>query len=137
MPVVLLVVLLLGLLASGLPVSPVQPGGRAIALPLILGGADTASPSPAPSTPTATPTPTTTPTRPISGPPTATRTVTPTPAQFAQPACHPSYPDFCIPPRPPDLDCGSRALGGRTNFTVLEPDPHRLDGDNDGVGCEG
>lgn len=25
---------------------------------------------------------------------------------------------------------------GRQDFTVLEPDPHGFDGDNDGVGCE-
>jgi hypothetical protein len=31
--------------------------------------------------------------------------------------CHPSYPDFCIPP-PPDLDCPEI---GETDFTVQEP----------------
>jgi micrococcal nuclease len=50
--------------------------------------------------------------------------------------CHPSYPDFCIPPPPPDLDCGSPELGGRRNFTVRPPDPHRFDADRDGIGCE-
>src|SRR5918993_1111322 len=57
---------------------------------------------------------------------------------FADPAsafgCEPSYPDVCIPPSPPDLDCGDVAYGG---FTVYPPDPHRFDGDSDGVGCEG
>jgi micrococcal nuclease len=48
--------------------------------------------------------------------------------------CEPSYPDVCIPPSPPDLDCGDVAYGG---FTVYPPDPHRFDGDYDGVGCEG
>ena len=48
--------------------------------------------------------------------------------------CDPSYPDVCIPPPPPDLDCGDVAYGG---FTVYQPDPHRFDGDYDGVGCEG
>jgi micrococcal nuclease len=48
--------------------------------------------------------------------------------------CEPSYPDVCIPPSPPDLDCGDVAYGG---FTVYSPDPHRFDGDYDGVGCEG
>jgi uncharacterized repeat protein (TIGR01451 family) len=56
------------------------------------------------------------------------------------PSCHLSYPDFCIPPPPPDLDCGSALIAGRKNFTVLHnvanPDPHGLDGDNDGIGCE-
>jgi plastocyanin len=48
--------------------------------------------------------------------------------------CHPSYPDFCIPPPPPDLNCDD--ISGR-RFTVLSPDPHGLDGnDNDGIGCE-
>ncbi|MGQ0680325.1 MAG: thermonuclease family protein [Actinomycetota bacterium] len=52
--------------------------------------------------------------------------------------CHPSYPDFCIKPPPPDLDCSD--IGRR--LTVLPPDPHRLDGragqigEPDGVGCE-
>ncbi len=48
-------------------------------------------------------------------------------------ACHQSYPDFCIPPPPPDLDCSDVS---RRNFTVLSPDPHGFDGDGDGVGCE-
>ena len=48
--------------------------------------------------------------------------------------CEPSYPDVCIPPSPPDLDCGNVAYGG---FTVYPPDPHWFDGDYDGVGCEG
>ena len=49
------------------------------------------------------------------------------------PDCDPSYPDFCIPPPPPDLDC--KDITGN-NFTVLSPDPHRFDGDGDGLGCE-
>jgi hypothetical protein len=49
--------------------------------------------------------------------------------------CDPSYPDFCIPPPPPDLDCKDIDGG---NFTVRPPDPHGFDGnDNDGIGCEG
>ncbi len=48
--------------------------------------------------------------------------------------CDPSYPTVCIPPPPPDLDCGD--IGYR-RFRVLAPDPHRFDGDFDGVGCEG
>jgi hypothetical protein len=47
--------------------------------------------------------------------------------------CHSSYPDFCIPPPPPDLDC---AQVNGTIFTVVGSDPHGFDGDNDGVGCE-
>lgn len=48
--------------------------------------------------------------------------------------CDPSYPDVCIPPPPPDLDCGDIPHRG---FRVLPPDPHRFDRDKDGVGCEG
>ena len=47
--------------------------------------------------------------------------------------CDPSYPDFCIPTSPPDLDCGDIP---QKRFTVLPPDPHRFDGDKDGIGCE-
>ena len=48
--------------------------------------------------------------------------------------CDPSYPTVCIPPAPPDLDCGDIPY---RRFQVLPPDPHNFDGnDNDGVGCE-
>lgn len=47
--------------------------------------------------------------------------------------CDASYPDFCIPPPPPDLDCSDLIA---RNFTVLPPDPHRFDADDDGRGCE-
>ena len=47
--------------------------------------------------------------------------------------CDPSYPTVCIPPYPPDLDCGEVGVG---NFTVVPPDPHGFDGDFDGIGCE-
>ena len=47
--------------------------------------------------------------------------------------CDPSYPDFCIPLNSPDLDCGDIS---QKKFTVLPPDPHRFDGDKDGIGCE-
>jgi hypothetical protein len=49
--------------------------------------------------------------------------------------CDPAYPDedVCIPSPPPDLDCADIEYD---NFTVLEPDPHRFDGDDDGIGCE-
>lgn len=51
----------------------------------------------------------------------------------AQQNCDPSYPTVCIPSPPPDLDC--KDIPHR-NFTVRQPDPHRFDGDQDGVGCE-
>lgn len=47
--------------------------------------------------------------------------------------CEPSYPSLCIPIGSPDLDCGDLA---DRRFPVLPPDPHRFDGDHDGVGCE-
>jgi hypothetical protein len=49
--------------------------------------------------------------------------------------CDPSYPNDCIPPLPPDLDC-SDSLYVPKNVKVLPPDPHRLDNDNNGIGCE-
>ncbi len=47
--------------------------------------------------------------------------------------CDPAYPDGCIPSPPPDLNCADVPY---KRFTVLPPDPHRFDGDKDGVGCE-
>lgn len=48
--------------------------------------------------------------------------------------CSAAYPDVCIPPAPPDLDCGEISY---RRFRVLPPDPHEFDGnDNDGLGCE-
>jgi hypothetical protein len=87
--------------------------------------------SPVPAPPSATPLPTAIPPAPTAIPPAPT--ARPQPTAQPQPACHPSYPDFCIPPPPPDLDCPDI---GRKNFTVLPPDPHRFDADKDGVGCE-
>lgn len=47
--------------------------------------------------------------------------------------CDPAYPDVCIPPPPPDLDCKDIPY---RNFRVLPPDPHHFDADGDGIGCE-
>ncbi len=47
--------------------------------------------------------------------------------------CDSSYPDVCILPYPPDLDCGEIRY---SNFRVVGEDPHGFDGDNDGIGCE-
>jgi Staphylococcal nuclease homologue len=49
--------------------------------------------------------------------------------------CHPSYPNSCIPPPPPDRNCGDPGIPD--NVKVVPPDSHRLDGDKDGIGCEG
>lgn len=59
-------------------------------------------------------------------------------APAAQQRCHPSYPDFCIPHAPPDLNCPD--ITGRKPFrvrhNVANPDPHGFDRDRDGSGCE-
>ena len=47
--------------------------------------------------------------------------------------CDSSYPDICIAPYPPDLDCSEIEF---SNFTVVQPDKHGFDADNDGIGCE-
>lgn len=52
----------------------------------------------------------------------------------ADSSCHPGYADVCIPPPPPDLDC--RDIPAR-RIRVVGSDPHRLDGNHDGVACEG
>jgi len=48
-------------------------------------------------------------------------------------SCHPSYPDNCIPPPPPNLNCDDVS---DTDFEVVGSDPHGFDRDNDGIGCE-
>ncbi|WP_276956366.1 thermonuclease family protein [Allomeiothermus silvanus] len=57
-----------------------------------------------------------------------------TPGTENRKGCDPAYPTVCIPPPPPDLNCGDIPYRG---FKVLPPDPHRFDRDRDGVGCEG
>src|SRR5215207_7216073 len=51
--------------------------------------------------------------------------------------CDPAYPDLCIPPAPPDRHCRYVYDQGFRHITVLPPDPHNLDGNHDGVACEG
>ena len=65
-------------------------------------------------------------------------TPSPTPAAAAPVApgregCDPAYPGVCVPPSPPDLDCADVPF---RRFEVLPPDPHRIDGGGDGIGCE-
>lgn len=57
------------------------------------------------------------------------------PASTSAPSanCDPSYPNVCIPPAPPDLDCKDITF---RRFQVLPPDPHNFDGDGNGIGCE-
>ena len=53
--------------------------------------------------------------------------------QDARKACYTSYPTICLPSPPPDLDCSEIPY---TDFVVVPPDPHGLDADEDGIGCE-
>jgi hypothetical protein len=113
--------------------------------PVETAAAAAAEPTPTPDVTTAPPVPTAPPTsakpRVTTKPPATTRPAprrtTPKPSRTTtKPArdCDPSYPTVCIPPAPPDLDCGDIPY---RKFKVLPPDPHRLDGnDNDGIGCE-
>lgn len=57
----------------------------------------------------------------------------PDPGGGSSSRCDPSYPGVCIPPPPPDLDCADLPFRG---FAVVGADPHRFDGDRDGIGCE-
>jgi endonuclease YncB( thermonuclease family) len=53
--------------------------------------------------------------------------------------CDAHYPTACIPPAPPDFDCADLSFRG---FQVLHdptprtPDPHSLDNNFDGIGCQ-
>jgi endonuclease YncB( thermonuclease family) len=50
--------------------------------------------------------------------------------------CDPNYAGGCVPPYPPDVDCGHIRALGIAPVRVIGSDPHRLDGDDDGIGCE-
>jgi micrococcal nuclease len=58
----------------------------------------------------------------------------PTPSPSPSPSCHPSY-SPCLPVVG-DLDCADIRAMGVAPVRVLGSDPYRLDGDNDGFGCE-
>jgi endonuclease YncB( thermonuclease family) len=56
---------------------------------------------------------------------------------FVGAGCDPNYAGGCVPPYPPDDDCADlRARGIPTPVRVVGDDPHHLDGDGDGLGCE-
>lgn len=56
------------------------------------------------------------------------------PAPVPQEDCDPAYPDDCLPSPPPDLDCAD--AGHRVTVDHRYGDPHRLDADGDGIGCD-
>jgi PASTA domain len=66
---------------------------------------------------------------PVTAPPTTEPAATP------ESNCDPAYPNDCIPPPPPDLDCAD--IGHRVEVDHRYGDPHRLDADGDGIGCDG
>ena len=55
-----------------------------------------------------------------------------TPVVPAKRSCDVNYTGACVPTYPPDVDCAD--LTGPV--TVVGQDPHRLDGDGNGIGCE-
>jgi micrococcal nuclease len=89
------------------------------------GGAHVPLPPPTPQ-PSPTPKPTRTPR------PTEVLPPVPTDPPVA-PACDPNYAGACVPPWPPDVNCGDLPFGG---FQRIGGDPHDLDRDNDGIACE-
>ena len=131
------------LTGAGAPPVPLATTETRTAMPTAMSTAmltATRTPSPAAAAATAAPSPTRTSTASATGPPppTTVRPASPTAtaavAATARGNCHPSYPDVCIPPPPPDLDCADIPYRG---FRVLPPDPHRLDGmPANGIGCE-
>lgn len=60
-------------------------------------------------------------------------TATPTRTPTLSPSCDPNYTGACVPPYPPDVNCGDIPA---KNFRRVGGDPHGLDGDNDGIACE-
>jgi endonuclease YncB( thermonuclease family) len=51
--------------------------------------------------------------------------------------CDPSYPTVCVPSPPPDLDCNDLPFREfQVRRDVANPDPHRLDQSEDGIGCQ-
>jgi micrococcal nuclease len=67
-----------------------------------------------------------------------TFTLTPTQTPSPTPNCdYANYQGTCIPHAPPhgsDLDCSE--ISAR-RFQFIGSDPHRFDGDDDGIDCEG
>lgn len=49
--------------------------------------------------------------------------------------CDPNYAGACVPPYPPDIDCSDLHALGIDTVRVVGSDPHKLDPDHDGIGC--
>ena len=104
------------------------------------------TPTPTPETlgeeeePTPIPTPAPEPTQPPAPEPTPTTPPAPQPTEPPAQTCDPSYPSVCIPIGAADYDCAGGSGNGPNYIagpiTVLPPDPHGLDRDGDGIGCE-
>jgi endonuclease YncB( thermonuclease family) len=58
------------------------------------------------------------------------------PRGFAGSGCDPNYAGGCVPTYPPDVDCRDLRARGIGTVRVIGSDPHHLDGDGDGYGCE-
>jgi hypothetical protein len=98
--------------------------------------APTTTTKPAPTTtaaPPPPPPPTTAPAPPPTVRPLAAAPPTTAAAVSRQGDCAPAYPDDCLPPAP-DLDCPDIRHKVRVDHAF--GDPHRLDADGDGWGCE-
>ena len=63
----------------------------------------------------------------------ASAPVVPAVGQQQAGSCDPSYPTLCIPIGISDLDCPDITA---RRFPVTGADPHRFDGDGNGIGCE-
>ena len=50
--------------------------------------------------------------------------------------CDPNYAGGCVPPYPPDLDCADIRAMDLAPIRSIGSDPHGLDGNHDGTGCE-
>ena len=119
------------MLATCEPVTAINALGAGAATAAVSPTTTTATTSTTTTTTTSAPTTTTTP--PTTQAPT-TAAPTTAPATTTAPNCHPNY-DPCIPNFPGDaLNC---ADVGRQVRVIGGSDPYRLDGDNDGLGCEG
>ena len=71
-----------------------------------------------------------------SGPPAQPPPPPPPTSPPSSAGCDPNYAGGCVPPSPPDLDCADIRALGIAPVRVVGADPHRLDGDGDGWGCE-